>query len=66
VNVSAGETAKELEEISDIPRTQKQVYDLIVTPEKQKITASKVMSPPYKIKKGLNTNNIHRQHNGVP
>ena len=66
-NVSDGETAKEMVQKSDNPRSQKRVHDLIMTPEKQKNTAGKMMSPPHKFKKGLNTDNNYQQgHNSVP
>src|SRR6266545_983037 len=66
-NNSEGETVKEMAQKSDNPRFQKQVHDLIVTPEKHKKTARKVKSPPHKIQKYLNTNITCQQEcNGVP
>ena len=54
-------TMKDNVQISDDPRSQKRVHDEIMTPEKQKNTAEKVMSPPHKMKKRQNTNNSHLQ-----
>jgi hypothetical protein len=53
------ETTKELVKNSDNPRPRKRVHDLIMTPEKQKQTAEKVRSPPYKTQKGQNMNNLN-------
>ena len=45
---------------ADNQRTQKRVHDEIMTPEKQKNTVGKVMSPPHKMRKGSNTSNTHQ------
>jgi len=48
-----GETKNAIVQISENPKSQKRVHDEIMTPEKQKNTAGKVMSPPHKIMKAI-------------
>ncbi len=55
-----GKIMKNIVHMSDNQRTQKRVHDVIMTPEKQKNTAGKVISPPHKIHKAQNTNNPHQ------
>ena len=69
VHAEIGEAAKEMvQKSSDNPRFKKRGHDQIVIPEKQKNNVGKVMSPPYKIQKGLKVNNSTRQqgYNSVP
>lgn len=48
-------------------KSQKRAHDMIKTPEKQKYSAGKVVSPPHKIQRGLHMNNNHQQgHNSLP
>ena len=52
-SISGGETAKETRKHSDNIKMQKQSHDSVVTPEKHKNTSVQVMSPPFKIWRGL-------------